>query len=892
MIRIVFTALVAMMASSFCLQAQNIDHWEALVLPEQVDWRYHVPTSEPAATWTTVGFDDSSWSTGPGGFGYGDGDDNTTLSAGISVYLRKTFTVTDIAAIEDLRFFMDYDDGFVAHLNGVEFARSSTLSNGGTPVPYDEATTGEHEAVMYQGNLPEEFADPMASLQQGQNVLSIQVHNWSANSSDMSAIPFLLAGINSSNYDYSSTPPWFVPDFALVTNLPMVIINTGGVEIPDDFRILAEFGIIDNGPGMLNSYDDPWNEYNGIINIEQRGSTSGGFPKKSYAFETQDAQSNPFNASFLSLPTENDWVLYAPYSDKSLMRNVLAYDLAMEMGITSSRTRWCEVVIDGNYKGIYVMMEQIKWDENRVDVPEMDVNDNTGDDLTGGYIVKVDKATGGGVAADWDSNIQSYNGQPKDYGFQYDYPKRDVITPQQENYIQSFINDMETALAGPMIGDPSTGYRKYLDIPSMIDYFLILEFTREVDAYRLSTYMAKQRDSRGGKLFMGPLWDQNLGFGNADYCDGASTSGWAFQNCVVEDIPFWWEALLADAEFLELVQCRWLELRQHTLEDSKILQQIDDEVAELDTAVNRNFERWPILGQYVWPNSYVGNTHAEEITFLKNWMMDRLEWIDNNIGNPLGTCSSDLAQDIVVSEINYNDGVNYPTDDWFELHNTGSQDIDLSFSTIKDLNNFNTFTFPMGTQLLADSFLVVARDLDVFSAFHPTVTNVVQGSFNWGLSSTGDRMRMWDVDGLLIYDFVFGNTTPWPINANGNGPTMEWNHSQTEQHVGTNWFEGCFGGSPGTAYYPCTTSIVDHSRSTLNVYPNPTNGVITFSLNGPSANVSLVDVQGRVVADLGQMQAGIQSMDLRDFNLNQGLYFINVTQNGSVERKPIVFTAR
>lgn len=888
MIRSLLTLTILLSTTMSGLQAQSVDHWEAPVLPEETDWRYHIPSSEPAATWTTVSFDDSSWSTGPGGFGYGDGDDNTVVPAGVSIYLRKTFTITDLAAIEELRFFMDFDDGFVAHLNGTEFARSSTLANGGTPVPYDEVTDGEHEAVMYQGDNPEEFASPLGLLQQGVNVLAIQIHNWSANSSDMSAIPFLIAGINNSSNDYSDHPTWFVPEFEFETHLPIVIINTGGLVIPDNNRILVELGIIYNGVGVMNNYNDPWIEFSGIANIEQRGSSSAMFPKKQYAFETQDALSNPLNVTFLSFPMENDWVLHAPYSDKSLLRNVLAYDLAMEMGITSSRNRWCELILNGEYKGVYVMLEQIKWDANRVDVEIMDENDNTGDALTGGYIVKVDKATGSGILMDWPSNFTSFNGNPKDYGFQYDYPKRDVITQQQEDYIQDHINEMEAALGGATLGDPETGYRKYLDLPSWVDYFIINELTKDVDSYRLSTYLAKQRDSRGGKITMGPVWDQNLGFGNANYCGGQPVSGWAFQNCTVGDIPIWWEALLADDDFLELVQCRWMELREYVLDTDKLMDQIDNEVLELGDAAGRNFNQWPILGQYVWPNAFVGNTYAEEIQYLKDWIEDRLVWIDQNIGDPLGTCTSSMADQLIVSEINYNDGVDYPTDDWFELYNGSAQPLDLSFVTIKDQNNFNSFTFPMGTQIMPDSFLVVCRDLAAFTAFHPLITNVVQGSFNWGLGGGGDKLRMWDVNGFPVYDFLYSSSAPWPTAANGDGPTMEWDHSQTDQSDGNNWFEGCPGGSPGTGYYPCTTGVPDNPLAGFSLYPNPTNGLITVQTQDPAANVSILDIQGRMIADLGQAGTGKHYFNLNDQGLIQGLYYVRVEVDGITHQKPVV----
>ncbi len=131
------------------------------------------------------------------------------------------------------------------------------------------------------------------------------------------------------------------------SNLPIVVINTHGQTIPDEYRIIADMGIIYNGPGQRNHVNDPFNNYDGKISIELRGSSSQMFPKKQYALETEDAQGENLNVSLLGLPEENDWILNGPYSDKSLIRNVLIYRLARDLGNYASRTRFCELVLNG-----------------------------------------------------------------------------------------------------------------------------------------------------------------------------------------------------------------------------------------------------------------------------------------------------------------------------------------------------------------------------------------------------------------------------------------------------------------------------------------------------------------------------------------------------------------
>jgi len=179
------------------------------------------------------------------------------------------------------------------------------------------------------------------------------------------------------------------------TNLPIVGIFTYFTAIPDTPKIRALMGIIDNGYNVTNHISDTNYTFYGNIGIEQRGSISQQwwYWQKSYGLETRDSLGNDSSAIILNMPKESDWVLYSPYDDRTLMRNVLTYDLARQMGYYASRTRYCELMLmdflTWNYKGVYVMMEKIKRDHNRVDIAKLDADDNAGDSLTGGYIIAV-----------------------------------------------------------------------------------------------------------------------------------------------------------------------------------------------------------------------------------------------------------------------------------------------------------------------------------------------------------------------------------------------------------------------------------------------------------------------------------------------------------------------
>lgn len=441
---------------------------------------------------------------------------------------------------------------------------------------------------------------------------------------------------------FSNTPA--IPFSFMSSNLPIVVINTNGQTIVDDPKINATMGIINNGPGIRNYLTDPFNDYNNNIGIELRGSSSQQFPQKSYGIETRDSANLENDTNVLKMPKEHDWILYAPYDDKTCMRNVMTYDIANKTGHYAARTVYCELVINGQYKGIYVMMEKIKRDNDRVDIAKLQITDTIGDELTGGYIIKIDKFTGSGGGG-WNSNYNSSSGA--NIFFQYEYPSDVDIVPQQAAYIQSYVDSFENALNASYFRTDS-GYAKYADVGSFVDYFILNETSRNVDGYRLSTFLYKQKDSDGGKLFAGPAWDYNLAWWNADYCNGYLTTGWAYQfNSVCggdpSTVPFWWSRMLQDTSFTSLLKCRWTELRQTTLNIDTLFAFIDSNALYLDEAKDRHFRAWPILGIYTWPNpSPIPADYPGEIAAMKSWIQQRFTWLDLHMP---GVCTTTATQE-------------------------------------------------------------------------------------------------------------------------------------------------------------------------------------------------------------------------------------------------------
>jgi len=636
-----------------------------MVVAANDSWHYFPGTSEPPSNWNSISFDDASWLTGPGGIGYADGDDGTSISVVPSVYIRTKFNLYDTSAISWAILHVDYDDSFVAYLNGHEIARANIGTTGVKPF-YNTYSNTDHEAKVYLGGIPERFIIQKDSLKkfmiEGTNVLAVEVHNSGPTSSDLSSIIYFSIGIKNEGSTYRQVPAWFDDPLKQKSNLPLLMINTLGQDIPDEPKITASMKVINNGQGKFNSILDDPTDYSGTIGIEIRGQSSQMFPKKSMSFELRDDTGAGINASLLGMPAEEDWALIASYSDKSLVRNAITYQMGREMGSWQPRTRFCEVYMNGVYHGVYLLVENIKRGTDRVDINKLKPDEISGDNLTGGYIVKVDKIWD--LAYDeyfytWPAN-KYYNA--RNYAFTYVYPQFDEIVTQQKGYIQGYLLALENTLNGSTFKDPVNGYRKYMDVNSFVDFQIINELTNNVDGYRYSTFFYKKKDSDGGKLFAGPLWDFDLCYGNADFAPQSNlTTNWLYPNYGPnEGYPMhWWARLMEDEEYRQAYAGRWKTLRKGLLSNDSILAEIDNNISYLGDAITRNFNKWPIIGEYVWPNYFVGNSYQEEVDFLKAWILNRLTWMDGNVSLSTGDLvAANKGNNIVVYPNPVKDQVN------------------------------------------------------------------------------------------------------------------------------------------------------------------------------------------------------------------------------------------
>lgn len=623
--------LLTFLFAFFCQVTIAQTHWEGII-NEGMLFKYSTPSTTPPISWISADFDDGTWKSGPGGFGYGDNDDRTAITVSNSVYLRKTFSIPTNLPIQQLSFDIDYDDAFVAYLNGVEIARSTNLPAGSPSV--NANLSEDHEANIYSGGLPDRFLIPTSHLNEGENILAVQVINISSNSSDMTARVFLTAEIAGSKTYFGPMPAWYKKPIEYTqSNLPIIKINTEGQNIVDEPKIMAKMQVINN-PNGINYFNDTVFEYDGDIGIEIRGNTAQMFPKKSYTVETRLEDGSNNNVELLGLPKENDWVLHGPYTDKSLMRNALAYHIGNGMGNWNPHNRFVEVLINNEYRGVYLFVEKLKIDKNRVDIATLYPEDIEGDQLTGGYIFSIDRVQEGS----WNSPYIGRTGTSYTT-FSYIDPKYDELNDIQRDYLKNHVTQFEDALYGENFDDPELGYRAFIDVESFIDYFLITEISKDIDGYRVSVFFHKDKDSKGGKIKLSPFWDYNLCFGNANFYGGGIINGWTSDpkpNGIGEgdggnEIPFWWDRFSEDPYFQTTLKYRWQDLRATILSDDSIHHFIDSCQNLLSDASARNFETYDILDDYIWPNVMVGGSYEAEITYLKSWMDERMDWMDEQI---------------------------------------------------------------------------------------------------------------------------------------------------------------------------------------------------------------------------------------------------------------------
>ena len=652
------------------------------------------------------------------------------------------------------------------------------------------------------------------------------------------------------------------------SNLPIVVIETDGhVNIPDEPKVLGTMKIIwhqDGSRNYLSDIDNPeFLNYNGRIGIERRGSSSQTMlNKKPYAIETrEDDGINNRNVSILGMPEENDWVLNSLAFDQTGMRDFLAYELSERLGQYASRRVYCEVVINGDYKGLYVFMEKIKPDKNRVNIEEMDQTCNNYPEVTGGYIVKADKTTGGDPVA-W--TMQGYGGGWGGWGVSTDfimhYPKPSDVTNTQKDYIHNVFISL-ASVANQHNTSVASGIPSVIDIPSFVDFMMIAEFTSNVDVYSLSTFFHKDRL---GKLRAGPVWDYNLAFGYDAFGNRSKYDVWQFNNSD-NNGPKFWKDLFDTGVFRCYFAKRWFELTEpgQPLNYDFVCSRIDEIDAWIAEAVVRDNQRWNQMGQ-----------HAQYVNNMKTWIQQRINWLNNNIGSYQGCADVDLPP-LVISKIHY-----HPMDWWgidgnklefIEITNNGDTDVDLTGIYFRELGL--TYQFPDGAHLAGRQAVVICSDSLLFSEYYGIAPF---GQYTRKLDNKSENLVLVDAWGNVIDQVHYYDSEPWPREADGNGPYLELKDLDSDNSLAENWGIG-----------DDLTKIEKFiENQNIALYPNPTSGKIHVALSENAIHCQIVGLMGNVLQETSPLSPDFE-LDLS--GLPSGMYLIKLqmADGKSVFRKVV-----
>ncbi|MCJ7448695.1 MAG: CotH kinase family protein [Bacteroidales bacterium] len=636
------------------------------------------------------------------------------------------------------------------------------------------------------------------------------------------------------------------------SNLPIVIIWTdGGAPIPyGDPRVMGSMKIIYRGADQRNYVTDQntaaYLNYNGRIDIERRGDLTGTEPKQQYGFSTRQADNiTNNNVSLLGMPQENDWILNGMALDPSMIRDYLCFNLSRRLGEYASRTVYCELILNGEYEGLYLLTEKIKADDNRVNIIKIGVNDINLPELSGGYITKTSDNDSDPVA--W--TMLTLNGKQVPYA--HHFPQPLAVDPLQHNYIYNQFNNL-AAKALASNASISDGFPSVIDIPSFINYIIINELSSNSDAYRRSTFFHKDRN---GKLRAGPVWDSDLTFYRIE---------WQFSKSD-RDVTRFWKDLFDNLQFRCYLSKRWNDLIQpgQPLNLSVIEIFIDQTVATISEAVARDYARW----------EYAIN-HQQRISDIKYFLNARITWITNNIG-PYSSCSNVAVPPLVIIKIMYHPEASiYSSDnddlEFLEIMNNSDKTVDLT--GIYFGGTGFVYQFPANSTLGPYKLVFLASNSTYFQLEYGFVP---YGQFTRHLSNKSENLVLLDAFGNIIDNVNYCDSLPWP-NADGNGYYLMLKDANLNNSVAGNW----------TISNNQILSANDICvGSDLQLSPNPVKDILKIKAQYVIKSASLYDMYGRL---LETIVINDEAYDLDMKQYAKGLYILRVVTAGKTFSRKII----
>jgi hypothetical protein len=436
-----------------------------------------------------------------------------------------------------------------------------------------------------------------------------------------------------------STAVYIARSFEQTHDLPVVVLDSFGRALPaagsaaaDEYTDVALM-ILEPSGGTVALSTTPAMATGAGFHV--RGQTSAMYDKKPFKLELRNPGGGDRDCPVLGMPAESDWVLHSPYPDKALIRNAFTYSLGRDIGMAAPRGVLVEVYVNtasrplgsADYQGVYLLVESIKNQKNRLDLNQLKTADVSAALLSGGYIFKFEWQV-----SDIKQKLLCPSGQQNCWNW-LEVADPDPWAPQQQDYLAQYLSSFVTALHSSSPSDTTSGYPAFIDTSSFANQVIVHELTRNLDAYARSQYFYKDRDA---KVFAGPLWDYDLiagvGFSSGSGSNLA-TSGWQSDSVAsrLATTADWFPRLLADAAFKAQVIARWKELRQGQLSDAQIRARISQWTSGLKAGAERNFQRWKILttariGLFTTPTA---STWEAQVTSMQDWLIARAAWLDD-----------------------------------------------------------------------------------------------------------------------------------------------------------------------------------------------------------------------------------------------------------------------
>lgn len=842
------------------------------LIPSNSQWKYRDESSAPDASWKNLDYNDSNWKIGNAQFGYGDGDEKTIINFGpnsqnkyITSYYRHTFQITNLADIKELKLKLLRDDGAVVYLNGNEIIRSNMPSGTITFSTTAINAVGDAEESTYF-----EFTIDKANLLAGKNVIAVEIHQANSTSSDVSfdlsldailnqstSIENILSAEQSINYtitndteliaEFENLGSVIIPQ---TINEPITLTKTNSPYFITQDVTINENGVLTVEPGVTIYFSSGKGIYvKGILLM--LGTSSEPIILTSYyenekwgaiCFDNSKETSELKFVNISNATNGNDTVnFFAAIS--SLNSSVRLTNVNFDNVKLPISSQWSDMTIDSCiFQNVTGVGDYINCNGGNIRILNSFFKGNKLSDMDA-----IDLGFNTGITEIINNTIIDFTGSNSD-GIDLGDESKNVLI--EGNII---INCHDK---GVSIGQGSNAILKRNAI-SKCDIGVGLKDSQSfADIINCTFYL----NNIGVACYEK---NANRGGGSANVLNSI------FANSIASSF------IVDEYGKINI---------NYSLSNTDIL------------PGNENLFDEPLM---INPDG--GNFHIQ----FDSPCIDKGDPLS---GNDIDGSRADIGAFIfsgvsepviVINEINYNSSKDFDSEDWIELYNNSGKTINLSYWVFMDENRKPSFVINPGLELKSNSYLVLCRDDSLFKSKYPEVYNY-QGNLNYGLSGSGESLYLYDNLGRLVDSLTYRDKSPWPVEADGNGSSLELKNPSLDNSLGINWSASVNHGTPGkinstyiTSVEQITNNLIPVDYSLSQNYPNPFNPVTNIKISIPELSyvrLAVYDILGRRISVMaeGNFQSGIYSVKWDGGEFPSGIYFLQMNAQSKISNKKFI----